>query len=188
MPLDVTTEVIDQLDSHWTHQLRPRLDGLTDDELFWEPVPDCWSVRRRGESTAPLSYGSGEFTWDHGPADSAQPVTTIAWRLAHVAEVLASTTGTFFGGRQVDVESYDYPGSALDTLHRLDEEYAAFVAGIRACGDAGLAEPQGDRSPPAFAAAPVARVVLYTSVEVVHHGAEACLLRDLYLRSATLRP
>ena len=50
-------------------------------------------------------------------------------------------------------------------------------------GDAGLAEPQGDRSPPAFAHAPVARVVLYTSVEVFHHGAEVCLLRDLYRAS-----
>ena len=115
-------------------------------------------------------------------------MTTIAWRLAHLVEVLASTTGTFFGGPAVDVETYDYPGTAADALHRLDEEYAAFVAGIRASGDAGLAEPQGDRSPPAFAAAPVARVVLYTSVEVVHHGAEICLLRDLYLRSATLTP
>ena len=30
------------------------------------------------------------------------------------------------------------------------------------------------------AQAPVVRVVLYTSVELIHHGAEICLLRDLY--------
>jgi hypothetical protein len=28
----------------------------------------------------------------------------------------------------------------------------------------------------------MARLVLYTSLEVVHHGAEVCLLRDLFLR------
>jgi hypothetical protein len=37
--------------------------------------------------------------------------------------------------------------------------------------------------PPEFADAPLARLVLYTNVEVIHHGAEICLLRDLYLRA-----
>ena len=27
----------------------------------------------------------------------------------------------------------------------------------------------------------MARLILYTHVEVIHHGAEICLLRDLYL-------
>ncbi len=35
---DMTTQLADQLDWHWTQQLRPRLDGLTDDEYFFEPV------------------------------------------------------------------------------------------------------------------------------------------------------
>jgi hypothetical protein len=34
----------------------------------------------------------------------------------------------------------------------------------------------------AFADAPMARLVLYTNAEVVHHGAEICLLRDLHRR------
>jgi len=39
-------------------------DGLTDDELFFEPVPNMWSVRRRGESTtdARSASGSGSST------------------------------------------------------------------------------------------------------------------------------
>jgi hypothetical protein len=40
--------------------------------------------------------------------------------------------------------------------------------------------PQGTLSPPQFADAPMARLILYTHVEVIHHGAEVCLLRDLY--------
>jgi hypothetical protein len=44
--LDWNAELVEQLHLHWTTQLRPRLDGLTDDEYFWEPVDGCWTVRR----------------------------------------------------------------------------------------------------------------------------------------------
>ncbi|RSN53378.1 hypothetical protein [Actinomadura sp. WAC 06369] len=30
------------------HRLRARLDGLTDDEYFREPVPGCWNLRPQG--------------------------------------------------------------------------------------------------------------------------------------------
>src|SRR5262249_11931368 len=46
--MDVTAQLADQLDFHWRSQLRPRLDGLTDDEYSWEPVKDCWTVHRDG--------------------------------------------------------------------------------------------------------------------------------------------
>ena len=181
--IDWTAEVLDQIETHWQERLRPRLEGLTDEEFFWEPVPGCWSVHRRGESTAPISWGSGEFTWDYGPDTEPTPVTTIAWRLGHLIESFASTNGAYFGGPRVDADTFDYPGTAASGLARLDEVYADFTSGVRSLGDAGLAQPQGHRSPPAFAHAPVARVVLYMSVEAFHHGAEVCLLRDLFLKS-----
>ncbi|MFI9024859.1 DinB family protein [Streptomyces sp. NPDC053560] len=31
----------EQLDRHWRHQLRGRLEGLTGEEYFWEPVADA---------------------------------------------------------------------------------------------------------------------------------------------------
>ena len=43
-------ELVDQLDWHFANQARPRLDGLTDHEYFWEPVPG-WNVRRKDAST-----------------------------------------------------------------------------------------------------------------------------------------
>jgi hypothetical protein len=148
MAVDWNTEVLDQVRTHWDDQLRPRLEGLTDEEFSWEPAPG---------------------------------VTTIAWRLGHLVEGLESTNGVYFGGPRVDMDTFEPPGTAAAALARLDEAYAAWVAGVRSLGEDGLAEPQGDRSPPAFAHAPVVRVVLYTSVEVFHHGAEVCLLRDLWL-------
>ena len=58
--VDWTFELIDQLDHHWQHQLRPRLEGLTDAEYLWEPVAGCWSLRPRGLATTPLAAGGGE--------------------------------------------------------------------------------------------------------------------------------
>ena len=46
--LDLSSFFADQLEWHWSNQLRARLAGLTDEEYFWEPVADCWSVRPRG--------------------------------------------------------------------------------------------------------------------------------------------
>ena len=59
MALDWTTELVDQIDWHWRGQLRQRIDTLTDDEDFWEPVADSWNVRPRGSSGAPTQIGSG---------------------------------------------------------------------------------------------------------------------------------
>ena len=44
MTVDWPTEIIEQLDWHWTAQLRPRLDGLGDEEYLWEPTPGAWTI------------------------------------------------------------------------------------------------------------------------------------------------
>ncbi|WP_138957448.1 hypothetical protein [Streptomyces sp. YIM 121038] len=46
--LDWNRSLREQREVHGNHQLRARLEGLTDDEYFWSPVPDAWSVRPRG--------------------------------------------------------------------------------------------------------------------------------------------
>ena len=43
--------LVGQLEFYWAAHLRPRLDGLTDAEYFWEPVEGCWTLRR--DRTAP---------------------------------------------------------------------------------------------------------------------------------------
>jgi hypothetical protein len=180
--VDWNRELVDQLEEHWKHRLRPRLVGLTDDEYFWQPVPDCWTISRRGASAAPMSLGAGDFTWDYGEPQDTEPMTTIAWRLAHLIVNFAEMNGTHFGGTAASHATFDYAGTAEDSLRQFDEAHDAWVEGVRGLGDAGLAEPQGPSQPAQFADAPIARLVLYTSVEVFHHGAEICLLRDLYLR------
>src|SRR5687768_217500 len=56
-----------------------RLEGLTDEELRWEPVSPCWNVR-------PAPGGDG-WTVDYpGEAPDPPPFTSIAWRLLHISD------------------------------------------------------------------------------------------------------
>ncbi|QFG23392.1 DinB family protein [Actinomadura sp. WMMB 499] len=174
----------DQLTWHWDNQVRARLDGLTDDEYFWEPVPDAWNVRPRGTGTAPVQAGSGAMTIDFAfPEPDPVPVATIAWRLGHViVGVLAMRNASHFGGTPTDYESFAYAGSAAEALDQLDAEYAAWVKGVGSLGEEGLARPCGEAEGP-FAESSMARLVLHINREMIHHLSEVCLLRDLYLHT-----
>ncbi|MGW0858323.1 DinB family protein [Streptomyces sp. NPDC002690] len=164
----------EQLDWYWRKNLRPRLDGLTDEEYFWEPVRDCWSIRPRDTSTAPVSEGSGEWTMDSA---SPAPVTTIAWRLGHIiVSCLGYRVGWYFGGQDVDPRTFAYAGTADEALEQLDEMYGRWNAGVRELSDADLDSPPAV-GPERF---PLVNRVLHVNRELIHHGAEISLLRDLY--------
>jgi hypothetical protein len=180
MAVDFHRELLEQLQWHWANQLRPRLDGLTDDEYFWEPVDACWSIRpRRG----------GSFSCDWTPTEpSPPPVTTIAWRLAHISIlVLGLRVAAHFDGISQQeygnqLQTMSWPGSAADGLATLDEAYARWVAGVTAWGERGIEEVCGEAEGP-WARHPRATLVLHINREVIHHGAEIATLRDLYRAS-----
>lgn len=181
MTLNWTSELVEQLDWHWRRQLRPRFEGLTDEEYFWEPVANTWSIRPQGRGRAAMSAGGGAFVMDYAyPEPSPAPVTTIAWRLAHlIVAVFGLRVANHFGGPPVDYETYRYAGTADQALGQLDESYAAWLRGVEGLHDAGLAEPCGPSEGP-FAEASMAALVLHINREALHHGAEIALLRDLY--------
>jgi hypothetical protein len=179
--LDWPAQLADQLDWHWRTQLRPRLDGLTDDEYFWEPGQPAWSVRPRGTSTAPVQAGGGAFTIDFAfPEPHPPPITTIAWRLGHVVVgVLGARAAAHFGGPPVDYPTFAYAGTAAEALIQLDEAYDRWSSGARGLDVGELAAPCGPAEGP-WAEYPMAALVLHVNREVIHHGAEVALLRDLY--------
>ena len=172
----------EQLEWYWRKNLRPRLEGLTDEEYFWEPVSGCWSVRPRGTSAAPMSEGSGEWRMDSASPDMVPvpaPVTTIAWRLAHIiVSCLGYRVGWHFGGQDVDSRTFAYAGTADEALKQLDEMYGRWNAEVRALSDADL------ENPPTVGPEqrPMEGIVLHVNRELIHHGAEISLLRDLYRR------
>ena len=173
--------LLEQLTWHWDHQLRARLEGLTDDEYFFEPVPGAWNVHPRGASSAPIQGGSGSMTIDFAfPEPDPAPVTTIAWRLGHViVGVLAMRNASHFGREATDYLSFAYAATAAAALDQLDREYATWLAGVAALGDEGRARPCGAAEGP-YADRPMAELVVHIHREVIHHLAEVCLLRDLY--------
>jgi hypothetical protein len=168
---NLTTQLADQLDWHWRAQLRPRLDGLTDDEYFWQPVHDCWTVH---------PDGTVDFAF---PAPSPAPFTTIAWRMAHViVGVFAMRTHHHFGGPAADYLNWDYATDAATAMRQLDETYAAWIAGVRSLSDADLHRPCGSAEGP-YADHPLSELVLHINREAIHHGAEISCLRDLYVHT-----
>ncbi len=188
MEIDWSTELADQLDWHWQRQFRPRLDGLTDDEYFWEPVPVCWSVRRRGTSHAPIVAGSGDYVIEYAyPEPDVPPVTTIAWRLGHmIVGVFGTRNAWHFGGPPAEYQTFSYAGTAREALAQLDSAYATWTNGVRQLGADGLGRPCGPAEGP-FADHSLASLVLHINREALHHGAEIALLRDLYRARGTDR-
>ncbi|GAA0448049.1 hypothetical protein Ade02nite_60650 [Paractinoplanes deccanensis] len=177
--MDWNRALREQWEFHW-QQVRRRLDGLTDEEYFWEPVKGAWNVRPRGTSTAPVQAGAGDFTIDYGfPEPVPAPFTTIAWRLGHViVGVLAARNAAHFGAPEASYQSWVYASGAAGALEQLQEQLAVWLAGVDKLDlerKAGPAEPYPD--------APMADLVLHINRELIHHMSEVCLLRDLYLHT-----
>lgn len=176
-----TEQLLEQLTFHWEGFLRPKLEGLGDDEYHWEPTAGCWGVRRREEARSPMAAGTGDWVADFAhPEPDPPPVTTIAWRIAHlVVGVFGMRNASHFGGPPIEYMTHRYAGGAAEGLTQLDDGYRRWVAGVAALDDAGLAEAVGPAEGP-YAEHPYATLVLHINREVIHHGAEILLLRDLY--------
>ena len=181
MTLDWPATLLEQLTWHWDRQLRPRLDGLTDDEYLWEPVPGAWSLRPRGDARTPMAAGSGDLVVDYElPEPAPAPLTTIAWRLGHIlVGVLGARNAAHFGWEPVDYSTKVWPPTAAEALAQLDTEHERWITGVAGLDEEDLARPVGESEGP-FAEYPYAALVLHINRELIHHGAEIALLRDLY--------
>ena len=156
-------EVFEQLSWHWEAQLRPRLEDLTEAELHWEPVADCWDVRD----------GMPDWQW---PSPEPAPVTTIAWRLAHIGYCFHHRWQAHFGPREFEL------AVPPDLLGYVDEGYRLWSTSVLGADDERMNRPHQGPPDSADEFYPFWAVVLHINREVIHHGAEVALLRDLYLR------
>ena len=156
-------------------RLTARLDGLTDGEYFWEPVPGCWSLRPDSQGRWRLDGGGGG-----GPAPDPVPVTTIAWRLGHLGGMaVGGFASRMFGDGTLTAERISFPPGADAVPGFLDEQYRAWRAGMAGLGPEQWAAPLGPAWGPYAESGPL-DLVLHVLDEVIHHGAEVGLLRDLY--------
>ncbi|OIK04779.1 DinB family protein [Streptomyces monashensis] len=163
-----------------------RVEPLTDDEYFWEPVPGCWSVRRRADGPGPratLLAGGGTWGRDAAayPHPWPPPVTTLAWRLSHLTEMLALRADHTAGTRSATRERHPVHGDAAGAIAAFADGAAAWRQALLGADDAALdtvgycGYPYGSD-----AEEPLLDIVWWVNQEVLHHGAEIALLRDLY--------
>jgi hypothetical protein len=171
---DFRIAVLDVFDDVWSSMIA-RLDGLTDDEYLWEPAPGAWSVRSVGD-------GSARIDGFREPDLDVAPVTTIAWRLQHIAvDCLDSYSDRAFGrtgARAHDDEWYLEPAPAIDDAERA---WTCFREGAAARSVDDWWQVLGPDWGP-FAQHSLLDLALHALHEVTHHAAEIALLRDLYGR------
>ena len=111
--------------------------------------------------------------------------------MAHIAVgCFATRASTFFGDGSVpsDADMFDprhalpsLPGNAADAMEFLERSYLRWHDGIASLSYDDLVKPLGARGA-WFAEAPMAELILHLNREVIHHGGEVGLLRDLYFR------
>ncbi|MEE1788412.1 DinB family protein [Streptomyces sp. SP17BM10] len=159
---------------------------LTDDEYRWEPVPGCWSVRRHADGPgerATMLVGAGEWGRDTAgaPHPEPPPFTTLAWRLTHLTELLLLRADHTNGTRSLTREAFPVRGDADSAVAAFDAAADAWRETLLAADDAAL-DTVGHSTYPygGDADEPFLDVVWWVNQELLHHGAEIALLRDLY--------
>jgi hypothetical protein len=164
--------------------LRWLLEDVGDDDCFWEPVTPCWSVRRRED--AQVGWGTGpwvcEDTW---PPPDPLPVTTIAWRLAHLAAWTDIYRCWTFEGGKLGLRELVVPGDRDGLVGWVHVAQDEFSRAVDALGDGDLTELRPVHYGPMLS---IHRLVEGIAVEHLHHGAEIGLLRDLRRGHARVQP
>jgi hypothetical protein len=172
-----------QLRYAWMYS-RGVLRDLVDDEYFWEPTPSCWSVRRRSPEVH--GWGTGEFVCEDAfPAPEPLPVTTIAWRVSHLAAWTDIYRRWAFTDERPTLLDAEVPGNATDGLAWLHEAQDRFMGAVDTLDEVSLFEAR-----PAHwgASLPAVNLVTTMLIEHVHHIAEVGALRDLHRGHARPRP
>lgn len=158
---------------------RDRLDGLTDTEYFWEPVPNCWTIR---------PVGSDKYQADDSDSPGSPPFTTIAWRLWHLVECYGGIRNPQWLGIERQPAGFERddpaPATATEAITVLERAHAFWQAVLHELPADTWWEPLGPVAGP-YAEDDKASLVLHQLDEQIHHGAELGVLRDLYRHSRT---
>lgn len=159
--------IIEQAEFHWDVHLWPRLQGLTDEEYLWEPTTSSWNVRKGA---------NGTFVMDsQHPAPVPAPVTTIAWRINHLVDNYGARANHFFGTNAPTAVA----GTAAEGLATLGSAFHTWIDTVSALDNDAIQAPLGEKGGE-YGSDPMAALIVHVAREGIHHGAEICLLRDLW--------
>ena len=168
---DVKRELI-ALSDEACGRLARRIEDLTDEEYFWEPASEVWTLRPGDDGRLHMQFG---LIFDETP-----PVTTIAWRLTHIIDLLSEERCATWIGLSPEPENLFADGApatapvARDLLAAANERWKRYVSAFE-----GLFERVGPIGRQ-FADATRMTFILHIIDELIHHAAEVGVLRDLY--------
>lgn len=151
------------------NSLIDQLDGLSDHEFFWTPVPKCWTVHQDVDGIWLVDYAL--------PEPDPSPFTTIAWKIAHLASCKIMYHNHAFAAGDLSWEELDIPHTAADAIDWLKDGHARLKSALAGLEDADL-EPM--RMTNWGEELPTWRIFWVMIAHDLQHGAEIGCLRDLY--------
>jgi hypothetical protein len=178
------------LDRAWT--------GLTDDEFFWEPTPETWSVRPVTDSRTKTPFVRGEWEADYDSdvglsanwAQDGEPLTNIAWLYWHVGSMPGRAAQLdFFGGPHSPASGWSSPylndapifTNANEAVSTMQAGWRTLVGALQSASDETLEAPTrfwGYGGPGREGTG--SQIVASILNEVSHHATQIGAVRDFY--------
>ena len=150
-------------------RLQTRLDGLTDDEFSWQPVPNSWTL---------FEDRPGHWTYHYEiPDPDPAPVTTIGWQVVHLGTTRLMYHEWAYGAARLTFPDIEIPHDVSGAMELLSRGFELLREDLRQETEDGLDQPRktnwGDMWP--------AWKIFWsmTDHDALHSGTIGCL-RDLY--------
>jgi DinB superfamily len=170
------TSLMESLDNAWD-PLIARTQDLSEAEYAWLPAPGAWTVRLNARRR-------WHADWDDEDPDPA-PVTSISWRCWHIgADCLDSYSTRLWGATGLGLATTSWVGTWGEAKPILEKEWEIFRSGVAAWDEERLLTALGPTWGP-YAQSSHLDLALHAQREIIHHGAEIALLRDLYRARVT---
>jgi hypothetical protein len=156
------------MDDVWS-VLHGWIEGLTDQEYFWKPVPACWTVHTDVKGNWVVDYEK--------PPPDPPPFTTIAWKMEHITSCKIMYREYAFGEGKLRWEDIPVARTASESISRLLEAQSRLRTELDSFDNEELESMRrtnwGDKWP--------TWMIFWTMISHdLHHGAEIGCLRDLY--------
>jgi hypothetical protein len=166
------TAVLAPLLAQWDTSLAmlfERLDGLTDDEYRWPPTPGAADLECGDDGALRAS------------ARHRAATRTIAWTLAHLADLCWKRADYTDGERAAPLPYQPFPATAVDAIAEVGAATARWRSAVAGASAEQAIEVGYSGWPVGMDPdLPFVDIVWWVNRELIHHGADMATVRDLY--------
>lgn len=158
------------------NRLCARLEGLDDEEFFWQPAPDSWTI---------YEDLPGHWTYHYSiPEPDPAPLTTVGWQVVHLATTKLMYHEWAFGAARMTFPEIEIPSRAGSALALLEKGHGLLENDLEKQAEDALDEPTltnwGDRWP-------AWQIFTVMADHDAFHGGTIGMLRDLYYWTTAAR-